>query len=317
VRSRIVKPNFFKNEDLARLDPLARILFEGLWCMADREGRIEDRPARIKAEVLPYDAVNIDELLDALAVRPGPGSDPFIIRYTVEGRRFIQITNPENLNPAHREPASQIPPPDMSTDKTRPRHGLGTDNTVPIERDAAQIVPKSPESLSTVSRHGLGTAQAVPDHDPEHVYPCPDPDPCPDPPPTPHTSDAKDPARSYAPPGPSYREIETAAKRLWPRLAVHGIPRRFIPDIVGALERHDTPEAIVACLEDASRNGQDIGWAVRFRVSTGWSPVVGTNGRQVSPRERPQPTAERDRTKLEDELGRAGVQVDRGPVDAS
>jgi hypothetical protein len=67
MRARNIKPGFFKNEELATKDPLARILFEGLWCMADREGRLEDRPARIKAEVLPYDECDIEPLLSSLA----------------------------------------------------------------------------------------------------------------------------------------------------------------------------------------------------------------------------------------------------------
>jgi hypothetical protein len=54
ARSRNIKPGFFLNDELAECEPLARILFAGLWCIADREGRLEDRPKRIKAEVLPY-----------------------------------------------------------------------------------------------------------------------------------------------------------------------------------------------------------------------------------------------------------------------
>ena len=53
MRARNLKPGFFKNDALAECDPLARILFEGLWCMADREGRLECHPKRIKAEILP------------------------------------------------------------------------------------------------------------------------------------------------------------------------------------------------------------------------------------------------------------------------
>ena len=62
VRARNLKPGYFKNEGLADLPPLARILFAGLWGMADREGRLEDRPKRIKAEILPYDNCDTDKL---------------------------------------------------------------------------------------------------------------------------------------------------------------------------------------------------------------------------------------------------------------
>src|SRR5262244_3073085 len=54
IRARNIKPGIFKNELLGAADPLLTLLFEGLWCMADREGRLEDRPLRIKAEIFPY-----------------------------------------------------------------------------------------------------------------------------------------------------------------------------------------------------------------------------------------------------------------------
>jgi hypothetical protein len=55
ARSRIIKPGFFRNEDLAELPAMTRLLFAGLWTLADKEGRLEDRPKRIRADVFPYD----------------------------------------------------------------------------------------------------------------------------------------------------------------------------------------------------------------------------------------------------------------------
>ena len=60
ARARNIKPSFFTNDVLAEIDPLGRLLFIALWTMADREGRLEDRPKRIKAEALPYDDANAD-----------------------------------------------------------------------------------------------------------------------------------------------------------------------------------------------------------------------------------------------------------------
>jgi len=117
VRARNIKPGFFKNEELAAKDPLARILFQGLWCMADREGRLEDRPARIKAEILPYDACDAESLLASLA----SGEDPFILRYESEGRRFIQIVHfGRHQNPHLKEPKSTIPAPGRHDADTMP-----------------------------------------------------------------------------------------------------------------------------------------------------------------------------------------------------
>ncbi len=66
-RIRSIKPQFFLNDELASLHPLDRLLFIGLWTMADKAGRLEDRPLKIKAAVLPYDAYDIEEALKRLS----------------------------------------------------------------------------------------------------------------------------------------------------------------------------------------------------------------------------------------------------------
>lgn len=103
-RSRNIKPAFFVNEKLADKDPLARLAFIGLWCLADREGRLEDRPKRIKAELLPYDNCDMDVLLESL------NDGEFIMRYQVDDKPYIQIINfIKHQNPHHKEVASVIP----------------------------------------------------------------------------------------------------------------------------------------------------------------------------------------------------------------
>ena len=66
MRARNIKPGFFENETLAELKPLERLLYIGLWCYADREGRFEWRPKRIKAVILPYDDCDIESMLMSL-----------------------------------------------------------------------------------------------------------------------------------------------------------------------------------------------------------------------------------------------------------
>ena len=108
ARSRNIKPGFFKNENLADLDPLARLLFAGLWTLADRDGRLENRPKRIKVEILPYDECSIEELLAELE----GGREQFIFCYEVDGEQYIQINNfLKHQNPHHKEQESTIPAP--------------------------------------------------------------------------------------------------------------------------------------------------------------------------------------------------------------
>lgn len=113
MRARNLKPGFFKNEQLAECQPLTRILFQGLWCLADREGRLEDRPMRIKADVFPYDNCDIDAMLDELAARKDTDGNPaFILRYQ-KGKKYIQVLHfRSHQNPHVKEVASTIPAPD-------------------------------------------------------------------------------------------------------------------------------------------------------------------------------------------------------------
>lgn len=85
ARIRTIKPDFFMHEGIAELPVFARLLFIGLFTQADRRGRMEDRPRRLKAALLPYDDVDINELLDVLH------DGGFIVRYQVDDLRLIQV----------------------------------------------------------------------------------------------------------------------------------------------------------------------------------------------------------------------------------
>ena len=62
ARSRNIKPSFFDNDELAEIDPLGRLLFIGLWTIADYKGEFVWREKRIKAKLLPYDECDIKKL---------------------------------------------------------------------------------------------------------------------------------------------------------------------------------------------------------------------------------------------------------------
>lgn len=114
ARARNIKPGFFTNDELAECGPLGQLLFAGLWTIADREGRLRDRPKKIKAETLPYYECDPDWYLGLLE---GFG---FIHRYQVDGERFIQIVNwNKHQTPHIKEAPSEIPAPDEHSASTR------------------------------------------------------------------------------------------------------------------------------------------------------------------------------------------------------
>lgn len=129
ARVRNIKPGFFMNEALAQIDPLGRLLAAGLPCIADRKGRLEDRPVRIKAHLLPYDVCDVNGLLSALH------DSGFIYRYEVDGLKLIQILKFSLHQTPHRhEPESSLSPP--SPDEVRHIHEcLGIDLDLDLDLD--------------------------------------------------------------------------------------------------------------------------------------------------------------------------------------
>lgn len=117
MRSRNLKPGFYKNEELAECSLAARLCFAGLWLLADREGRLEDRPKRIKGELFPFDTFEAGPLLDELH------NHGFIVRYRNADGSFIQISKfLEHQNPHYSEKPSVIKPPALpESEASKPR----------------------------------------------------------------------------------------------------------------------------------------------------------------------------------------------------
>lgn len=112
ARIRYLKPDFFKDEDLVEHSYWIRLLFAGLWNIADKEGRLEDRPKRIKVDLFPYGNEDIEKGLVELANIKNHSTRPFIQRYEVNGEKYIQIVNwHKHQKPHHTEKDSIIPPP--------------------------------------------------------------------------------------------------------------------------------------------------------------------------------------------------------------
>lgn len=140
ARARNIKPSLFKNEVLGVADPLLTILFESLWCLADREGRLEDRPLRIKGETFPYrEGIDVNGYLTELA-RMG-----FIRRYKVGETAVIQVLKfKEHQSPHNTEKKSTLP----AYDEKATNNQSGETVTVkPPLSDVGITEQKRPDSL--------------------------------------------------------------------------------------------------------------------------------------------------------------------------
>ena len=106
ARARNIKPQFFTNDELSELPPLARLLFIGLWTIADFKGCFEYKPKRLKVQLLPYDECDIEQLVSAL------DKSRFISIYSVQGQTFGKVLNfnkHQNPHKNEKEKGSDIP----------------------------------------------------------------------------------------------------------------------------------------------------------------------------------------------------------------
>lgn len=140
ARARNIKPALFKNEILGIEDPLLTLLFINLWCLADREGKLEDRPLRIKAETFPYrENIDINGYLTKLS------QHGFIRRYSVGGVAVIQVIKfKDHQSPHNTEKASSLPDYDPNYIDNKEQNSLTVKQPL---NDSELTEAKRPDSL--------------------------------------------------------------------------------------------------------------------------------------------------------------------------
>lgn len=151
-RKRVVDPRFFKDWELFEAEQKAglplRLAYEGLWAVADREGRFSWKPREIKLDVLPFDEVDFGAVMEALSAAR------FICHYEVEGKGYGYIPNFKRYQPIHpREAASTIPPP-PGEGLPSPGQGLPKASLVTGGDD-----PSPPASTSTSTPASASTSE--------------------------------------------------------------------------------------------------------------------------------------------------------------
>ncbi len=110
LRIRTVKPELFYHEALFDAEmsvqlPL-RLAFIGLFTCCDREGRFKWRVKQLKHTTLPYDDVDMSQILDALAIHG------FLVKYQVGGELYGCIpswSQHQSIN--NKEKQSVLPSP--------------------------------------------------------------------------------------------------------------------------------------------------------------------------------------------------------------
>ena len=111
-RIRTVKPELFRHRDLFNLEDKlglpVRLFWVGLFTVSDREGRFRWIPELLKLDILPYDNLNIEVILDGL------WKEGLIKKYEYDSKQYGFIpTWHDHQHINHRESPSKIPGPDQ------------------------------------------------------------------------------------------------------------------------------------------------------------------------------------------------------------
>lgn len=138
VRGRYISPAFWTSDDACELPSDShRVMFIGLWCVCDREGRIEDEPGRIGRRVRSWDSRGAAPLIEHL-VTVG-----MVRRYEVGGVRVLWIPSFKKWQRPHpHEARSYLPPPPaeaMSLHVTERHH------TATTEEIGSESTPSTPD----------------------------------------------------------------------------------------------------------------------------------------------------------------------------
>jgi hypothetical protein len=113
MRIRTIKPDFWHSEKIAKLSKDDRLLFIGLWNVADDAGVIEDKYQLIAAELFPFD-LEADPRATYASVRGGLDALTdirLLTRYEVDGKGYLFIPGWEEHQRIDRPSKSRLPQP--------------------------------------------------------------------------------------------------------------------------------------------------------------------------------------------------------------
>ena len=110
ARIRTIKPEFWQDEKLAGLPLGARLLFIGLWNVADDIGRLRGNPLFVRSQVFPYEPkADVEGWLSDLEFLG------IIKTYFSGGETFIHVVNFLKHQQINKPTPSKLPSPEDSS----------------------------------------------------------------------------------------------------------------------------------------------------------------------------------------------------------
>lgn len=107
ARKRMIDPNIWQSEDFSKLSTLGKLVFIGLFSLADDEGRGRCNPVYLKSILFPYEegirSADIDKTLSEIS------SNMSVIFYSCDGSSYYSLYNWNTWQKIDRPSESKIP----------------------------------------------------------------------------------------------------------------------------------------------------------------------------------------------------------------
>lgn len=113
ARKRMIDPNIWQSEDFSRLSTLGKLVFIGLFSLADDDGKGRCNPVYLKSTLFPYEegirSADIDKTLSEI------GSNMSVILYSCDGSSYYWLYNWHDWQKIDKPSPSKIPNYDEKT----------------------------------------------------------------------------------------------------------------------------------------------------------------------------------------------------------
>ena len=107
ARKRMVDPNIWQSEDFSKLSTLAKLVFIGLFSLADDEGRGRANPMYLKSSLFPYNedmrSADIEKTLSEIS------SNMSVVFYSCNGSNYYSLLSWYNFQRIDKPTSSQLP----------------------------------------------------------------------------------------------------------------------------------------------------------------------------------------------------------------
>lgn len=126
MRIRTIKPEFWSDEKIGKLSRNARLLFIGLWSIADDFGVARSNLRWINAQLFPYDHLSIKNLRTWLSELLNLG---FIEEFSSKDETYFNIKHFKNHQVINRPSKFRNPEPPILTEDSVNTHGTLNDGS--------------------------------------------------------------------------------------------------------------------------------------------------------------------------------------------